>query len=67
MPECAARQWTLASLRERAGENQVFVRRNTNQASYRTGRAYNVVQMPFSESVARSAKDYRRRKIITKK
>ena len=35
MPACAAMNWTLDVLKEKAGENNVHVRRNTNVEDYK--------------------------------
>lgn len=42
MPECRALQWTLSSLRAAAGDNEVFVRRDTNCDDYKLGRVYHI-------------------------
>jgi len=42
-----ARNWTIPSLIERVGENQVWVRGQTNKEDYRVGRAYTIRKDKF--------------------
>ena len=47
--EWPALSWTWEGLREKAGENMVHVRRNTNREDYKVGKKYNIVQVRFSD------------------
>lgn len=44
-------EWTLSSLKEKAGDNFVHVRRNTLSDNYVTGRKYNIEKMAFGEYI----------------
>ena len=44
-------KWTLTSLKEKAGDNIVSVRRNTMSDNYVTGKKYNIEKMKFSEYI----------------
>ena len=46
-----ALQWNLNILKEKAGHNNVFVRRNTSQESYKVGQKYNIQSMLFSKYI----------------
>ena len=46
-----ARRWTLASMKEKAGHNEVFVRRKTASDFYKSGLKYNIESMKFSEYI----------------
>jgi len=46
-----AMQWTYESLKQRAGHNQVFVRRNTSEECYKTGKKYNIESMKFCDYI----------------
>lgn len=48
-----ANEWTLESLKEKAGHCEVHVRRNTQSEEYRLGKKYDVVQMAFSSYLDR--------------
>ena len=37
-----ALQWNLHNMKEKAGHNEVFVRKNTSQDSYKVGKKYNI-------------------------
>ena len=45
-------EWSLTSLMEKAGESLVHVRRNTMSDNYKTGRKYNIEEMPFREYIS---------------
>lgn len=45
--------WTLEYLKERVGENTVFVRKGTQSEDYRLGKKYDVVQMKFANYIDR--------------
>lgn len=46
-----AREWTLENLRERVGENQVWIRGKTDRDSYRNGQAYSIRKDTFGSYV----------------
>jgi len=49
--EWKALNWTLESMKEKAGHNEVFVRRNTAQESYKIGQKYNIQSMKFANYI----------------
>lgn len=51
MKNWKALQWNLDKLKEKAGHNSVFVRRNTSQESYKVGKKYNIQSMLFSKYI----------------
>ena len=57
-----ARYWNLSSLKEKAGHNNVFVRRNTSEESYKTGKKYNIESMLFSEYINNLESDTKKAK-----
>ena len=46
-----ARKWSLSTLKEKAGHNEVFVRRKTASEFYKAGLKYNIESMKFSEYI----------------
>ena len=44
-----ARQWTISSLVERVGNNEVWVRGKTNQEDYRVGKTYTIRRDTFAK------------------
>ena len=44
-----ARQWTISSLVDRVGDNEVWVRGKTNQEDYRVGKTYTIRRDTFSK------------------
>jgi len=52
-----ARCWTLQDLKEKAGNNEVFVRRKTALESYRAGLKYDIESMKFSEYISNMEED----------
>ena len=44
-----ARSWTIPSLVERVGDNEVWVRGKTNKEDYRVGRTYTIRRCQFRE------------------
>lgn len=51
LSEWPSLEWNLENLKEKAGHNEVFVRRNTSQQSYKTGKKYNIQSMLFSSYI----------------
>lgn len=51
LDEWPARKWTLSLMKEKAGHNEVFVRRKTAMESYKSGLKYNIESMKFSEYI----------------
>lgn len=52
-----ALQWNLQNLKEKAGHNEVFVRKNTSQDSYKVGKKYNIQSMLFSKYIDNMLKE----------
>ena len=48
----AYQNWSLDYLNEKCGDNQVYVRRNTMQDGYKTGKAYQVQSITFKSYVS---------------
>lgn len=48
-----ANEWTLESLKAKAGNAKVHVRRNTQSEEYRLGKAYDTVEMSFKSYIDR--------------
>ena len=51
MANWKALHWNLVTLKQKAGHNSVFVRRNTSQDSYKVGKKYNIQSMLFSKYI----------------
>jgi len=48
---CEASNWTFDSIKEKARDSKVFVRKNTNSELYRQGKKYKIVQMKFQDYI----------------
>lgn len=51
MNDWPALHWNLKKLKDKAGHNEVFVRRNTAHELYKTGKKYNIQSMLFSNYI----------------
>ncbi|ELU13249.1 hypothetical protein CAPTEDRAFT_186624, partial [Capitella teleta] len=62
LEDSPSREWTLDSLEERVGGNEVHVRANTNCEDYRLGRKYNIRQTTFRDYITDIRKNNKRAK-----
>eukprot|EP00053_Salpingoeca_punica_P007258 m.66767 g.66767 ORF g.66767 m.66767 type:complete len:355 (-) comp14067_c0_seq1:118-1182(-) len=51
IPDCNAKQWTLDSLRQTAGDCAATVRVNTDKPAYKVGKAYDIRTMKLREYI----------------